>query len=152
MNDQLTIPTQQELLYQKRDIKPVLAGIFLILAAVFGFVLWTIPFTLDDTAFESMINITQIKEMYPEITFEQLKSSVMMCSVIQYILCVVTLLGGILAFKKKVWYIAILGSICGIFTVGTPPAFVSTMLSILALILLLLSRKEFQGTAPQEKI
>ncbi len=46
-----------------------------------------------------------------------------------------------LAFKRRNWIIAVFGAFIGMFTIGV--LFVSTILSVGALVLLLMSREEF---------
>jgi len=76
------------------------------------------------------------------ITIEQLGSIFRICSAVGIILSVFTLLGGVLAFKKKRWELALIGSLMGLFTVG--PFLLASILSLVGLILIGISKKEFQ--------
>ncbi|MEE8564982.1 MAG: hypothetical protein V3S79_01205, partial [Candidatus Thermoplasmatota archaeon] len=51
-------------------------------------------------------------------------------------------LGGIISIKRKMWGFTIVMSIIGLFTIG--PFLLSSILSLIALILIALSKKEFQ--------
>jgi hypothetical protein len=76
------------------------------------------------------------------ITVEQLQSFLTICGIIGCIVSVFTLTGGIVALKRKAWGLAIVGSILGLFTIG--PALLGSILSLIGLIFLVMSRKDFQ--------
>jgi len=63
------------------------------------------------------------------------------CGIVLLILSLVAIIGGIFAIQRKSWGIALLGAILGLFTLG--PLFVSSILSLIALILIAISKKEF---------
>lgn len=115
---------------------PMIAGILLIIAGLLGIFTWSSALALDTAMIESLIP--------PEtpITAEQLQSFLTTCGIIGCILSVVTLAGGIVAVKRKAWGLALIGGILGLFTIG--PALLGSVISLLGLILLILSRKDFQ--------
>ena len=123
---------------------PIMAGILLILAGILALVLWTMPFTIDVSTIESMMDISQYQEIDPTITPGKIKESLIICSTIECIFAVFVILGGILALKRKHWKISLTGGILGVFTIGFPPLSISTILSVVGIILIVLSKKEFQ--------
>ena len=54
---------------------PIMAGILLILAGILALVLWTMPFTIDVSTIESMMDISQYQEIDPTITPGKIKES-----------------------------------------------------------------------------
>lgn len=123
-----------------------LGGILLILAgflAIFGGVLML---TLDasDPAFATTIQtLEEMGGLTHEQAIEQAQASFVICGAIECILAVLTILGGIMALKRKNRNIVLVGGILGVFTIG-PILFVSTLLSIIGLILIMTSKNEFQ--------
>jgi len=137
-------PTAVEQLPQQPTSKtsiPMIAGIFLLIAGVLAILSWVQVLMLDAATVESMIDVSQIQQMYPEITPEQIAGFLNTCAIIGCIISVFPILGGILAFKRKLWGIALACSIIGLFSIGI--LFSSSGLSLIALILLIISRKEF---------
>ena len=65
-----------------------------------------------------------------------------LCATIGVVLSIFPLLGGIMAVKKTHWGVALAGSSIGLFTIG--PFFISTLLSLIALILIAVSKEEFR--------
>jgi magnesium-transporting ATPase (P-type) len=131
---------EQEPFQQQLEItnKPNIAGILLIIAGILAIVSWVSVITMDF----SMIDITQLQEIDPTITEERVRELMTLCGIIMCILSVFPLLGGILSFKRKLWGIAVTGGILGLFTIG--PFFASSLLSLIGLIVVVMSRKEFQ--------
>jgi hypothetical protein len=115
---------------------PVLAGVLLVLAGLLGLLTW---------ASALAVNTSMIQSFLPPnspITAEQLQSTLMICGIIGAILSIIALAGGIVALRRRGWGLAILGSILGLFTVG--PYFLASILALIGLILLVISRKEFR--------
>jgi uncharacterized membrane protein len=74
--------------------------------------------------------------------FEAFQSIIWVCISIIAILSVVTLLGGLYALKRSNWPMALIGSVCGIFTIGFG---LGTILAFVALFVLILCRDEFKS-------
>ncbi len=121
---------------------PKVAGFILIIAGIFAIFNWIQIFLLDLTTIESFIDINQIKEFYPSITYEQLLGFFHTCAIIGIVISIFPILGGLLAVQRKFYYIAIIGSIIGLFSIGI--LFSSSVLSLIGLILLIISRQKFQ--------
>jgi hypothetical protein len=118
---------------------PVLAGIFLIIAAISGFITWSQILAQDVTYFENFIPANA------GISAEQVQQALQLCSIIGFVLSAITFVGGLMALKRRSWGLSLAGSILGIFTIGI--AFSATIFSLIALVILFISRKEF-GTQP----
>lgn len=119
-----------------------IAGFILIIAGILAIFNWIQIFLLDITTIEAFIDINQIKELYPSITYEQLLSFFHTCAIIGMVISIFPILGGLLAIQRKFYYIAIAGSILGLFSIGI--VFTSSILSLIGLILLLIYRQKFQ--------
>jgi len=63
------------------------------------------------------------------------------CGTIGCILSAFPILGGIVTLKRKLRGLALVGSLVGLFLIG--PVFVSSILSLIGLILIVKSKKEF---------
>ena len=125
-----------------KTLFPKIAGIILIIAGVLAILNWAQIFTYDASTLESVIDIGQIQEIYPQMTYQQLNSLLQTCAIIGIIISVFPILGGLLAIQKKLYYIAIAGSIIGLFSIGF--IFTSSILSLIGLILLIMARQEFK--------
>jgi len=146
--DDIKKPEQEELknpLIQSSNNKsfPKIAGILLIIAGILALVYWIQFLLLDITILESYIDIDQLQQLDPTITIEQIVEILNTCAVIECVISIFPILGGILAIKKKLWGISLVGSIIGLFTLGI--IFTSSILSLISLILLIISKKEFQN-------
>lgn len=124
-----------------KSSKPSIAGILLIVAGMLALVTWIGIITIDDSMIESIIDISNLQQIDPTITPEKVKDLLVVCGTIGCILSIFPILAGILALKRKLWGIALAGSIIGLFTMGI--LFTSSILSLIALILIIMSKKEF---------
>jgi len=124
----------------KRDVKPLIAGIILIIAGFMAILTWISVFAIDFT----ILDLSMLETQNVTITPEQLDSLISICGTIGIILSLFPILGGILAIQKKLWGGALAGSIIGLFTIG--PAFLSSILSLICLILLIISKDQFNGS------
>ena len=125
--------------------KPLIAGIFLIIAGLLGILIWSMALAFDPSDLDPLMLQNTLPADSP-ISLEQLQSMIqsilLTCGVIGCILSVITLAGGIVAVKRKTWGLAIAGGILGLFTIG--PFFLGSIMSLIGLILAIVSRKEFQ--------
>jgi hypothetical protein len=116
--------------------KPLIGGIFLIIAGLLGLLTWASALALD---------ISMIQNVLPPespITAEQLQSFLTTCGIIGAILSIFTLAGGIVAMRRKAWGLAVIGGILGLFTIG--PMLLGSILALIGLIILIISRSDFQ--------
>jgi len=131
--------------YQKKPSssfpKPMIAGILLLIAGVLSIIFWLQFLTIDANTIESIIDISQFTEIDPSITADAILSFLSVCAIIGIVVSIFQVLGGILSIRKNLWGIALSCSIIGLFSLGI--AFTSSIMSFIAMILLIISRKEF---------
>lgn len=127
---------------KKTSTMVIIAGILLILAGVISIISWVSILSLDIATIEKFIDISQFQQFNPSITIEEIKGFLTTCSIVGIIIAIFPILGGILALKKKSWAVAMTGSLIGLLTFI--PSIFGGVLSFIGLILLILSRKEFQ--------
>jgi hypothetical protein len=147
-NDEKEKPTEQEKIIP--PIQPssnkisisLIAGIFLIIAGVLAIMFWIQFFTLDASTLESIIDTSQLEQLNVDLTSDQIIDLLNTCAIVGIIISIFPILGGVLAIKKKLWGIALVGSIIGLFSLGM--LLTSSGLSLISLILLIVSRKEFE--------
>jgi len=113
-----------------KTIIPILAGIFLIIAALVGISFWGTLAFLGGAA----LGIPFVGGILGGI--------LLICGAIGIILAIIALLGGVMAIQRKRWALALVGSILGLFLLGWL-FFEASLLSLVALILLIVSRNEF---------
>jgi len=125
--------------------KPLIGGIFLIIAGLLGILIWSIALAFDPSTLDPLMLQNALPPDSP-ISLEQLQSMIqsilLTCGIIGCILSVFTLAGGIVAVKRKAWGLAIAGGILGLFTIG--PFFLGSIMALIGLILIAISRKDFQ--------
>lgn len=125
----------------KKSSLPLYAGILLILAGIFALINWIPMLYLDVETLEELNYISQLQKQYPSITTVQALGFLKTCATIGIIISIFPLLGGILSIKRKLFGIAVACSIIGIFSIGI--IFSSSILSLVGLIILIISRKEY---------
>lgn len=115
---------------------PLIAGILLIVAGLLGLYTWSMALALDSSMLQNVLPADS------PISIEQLQSILVTCGIIGCILSIFALTGGIVAIKRKAWGLAVVGGILGLFTIG--PMFLSSIISFVGLILVVISKKDFQ--------
>jgi len=111
--------------------KPMLAGILLIIAAIDGMSFWGF-LAFAGAAMSSII---------PGFG-GALSAIFLICGAIAIVFGIIAILGGIMAIRRKMWALALVGSILGLFFLGWA-GFEASLMSFIALILLAISRNEF---------
>jgi hypothetical protein len=129
--------------------KPIIAGILLLIAGLLGIYTWISTAIFDISTIDPTI-IEQLRQSGVEITIEQMQNILGVCAIIGIIISIFPILGGITSIKRKMWGITIVMSIIGLFTIG--PFLLSSLLSLIALILIILSKKEFQLISKNNEI
>ena len=125
-----------------KSILPTIIGFLLIITGILAILNWMNVFSLDINTLGTYYDITQLQQIYPNITSEQFLGFIQTCASIGIIISFFPILGGILAIKRKMWGISIACSIIGIFSIGI--FFTSSLFSFIAIIILFISKKEFQ--------
>lgn len=125
-----------------KSILPTIIGFLLIIAGVLAIMNWLSVFLLDITTLGSYYDISQLQQVYPNITPEQFLGFLKTCAAIGLIISIFPILGGLLAIKRKMWGISVACSIIGLLSIGI--LFTSSLFSLIAIIILFISKKEFQ--------
>ena len=128
-----------------KSSKPLIAGIFLIIAGSLSILMWLSLAAIDVSFIETFI-LPELGSMAPEyesivLSAEAIKELFVICGTVGFFLSVFAILGGIMSVRRRMWGFALAGAILGLFTIGF---FASSILSLIALILLVMSKKEFQ--------
>ena len=123
-----------------RSSFPLIVGILLITSGIISILYMGFTIFSLDTLL-GMTDMSQVYQINPAITEEQLLNMLSACFLILMVLGIFPILGGIFSLKKKMYGIVLVGGILGIFSVG--PVFLSSLLCIIALILAVMSKKEY---------
>ena len=126
----------------KKSILPTIIGFLLIMAGTVSFINWLFVFLLDINNLSTYYNISQLQQIYPNITTEQFLNFLKTCATIGLIVSVFPILGGILTIKRKMWTISIVCSVIGLLSIGI--YFTSSLFSFIGIIVLFIFKKEFQ--------
>lgn len=118
----------------QRTSRPLIAGILLIIAGMEGIIMGGILAALGGTFAASMGGLPGGEEF--GVLF-------VVCGIIFMIFGILALIGGIMSATRKNWTIALVGSIFGLFCLGLI-FFEASILSLVALILIAISKDEFQ--------
>ena len=132
----------QDYSLSNRRFWPKIAGILLILTGVFAFIFLIPMITIDIATIQSLIDSGQFQDLGTQFTAEQLREFYSTCAVIGCVLAVFPLLGGILSIKRKRWAITFICGLIGLFTILL--LVIPGVLAIIAIILIYLSKQEFQ--------
>jgi hypothetical protein len=134
-----TVPKTSE-----RSSYPKYAGILLLIAGisaiVTGLIMVVIGYVIPDLW--GTIPMESYGYTGYEITPEFIQTIYITCGAVIIIFSIFMFLGGIMSLKRKMWGLALLGSVLGLFSIGI--LLLSSVLSLIALILLALSKKEFE--------
>ena len=116
-----------------KTMKPTIAGIFMIIAGIEGMVLWGLVAAAGGVLSSVFAGVPGA---------EGLAAIVVVCGAIGIIFGLIALIGGVMALQRKKWSLALIGSILGLFMIGFV-VFEASILSLVALILIAMSKKEF---------
>ena len=125
-----------------QTIKPVIAGVLLIVVAVMGLIVAMVFMGAVDIGL-GMLDSYVVEDPTGTATgmVDMIQGILMVCGVIFMIFGLLALLGGLMPVLRKSWGLAMMGAIFGIFTLG--PYALGSILSIVALILIIMSKDEF---------
>ena len=128
----------------QKTIKPTLAGILLIVVAVFTIFISATLVTIDESTVDEIIEgNSQIQGLMSDASLnnQDLMEIYSTCGTIGIVISIFIILSGVLALKRRLWGIALVGAIVGIATFLI--TIISGVVAIIPLILLISSRKEF---------
>jgi predicted nucleic acid-binding Zn ribbon protein len=125
-------PVQEE---KKKTVIPVIGGVLIILAGLMGLAMGGILVAIDVDDLDTYgVDVTGVTDMVEDILTA--------CGIIAIIVSLIVLLGGFFGVMRKHWGIAIVGAVLGLFVIG--PFFLGSVFSLIGLILVAVSRKEFE--------
>jgi hypothetical protein len=127
---------------KSKSILPTIIGFLLIIAGALAMINWISFFLLDITTLGSYYDISQLQQVYPNITPQQFLDFLRTCAAIGLVISIFPILGGLLAIKRKMWGISVACSIIGLLSIGI--FFTSSLFSLIAIVILVISKKEFQ--------
>jgi uncharacterized membrane protein HdeD (DUF308 family) len=117
---------------RQQTAKPLVAGILLIIVAIEAFAYGGI--------LASGAEIVGAMSDVPGA--EEVSTLLLICGIIFIVFGILAIVGGISSITRKSWALALIGSILGLFTIGF--YFTGSILSIISLILIAISKNEFQ--------
>jgi hypothetical protein len=115
---------------KEQTIKPVLAGIFLIIAALLAFYSGAVLLTAETIADDI------------PLMGDTLSDLLTICGAIFIIFGLLALLGGVFSMMRKKWGLALVGSIFALLSFGMGG--IGSLLGLIALILVAISKSEFE--------
>lgn len=119
--------------------KTTFGGIFLMMAGVLGFISWSnIFYNSEAISMDTLL----LQQFGVDVSVETFMSFLFVCSLIGIIFSIFAIFGGIYAIKKKFFTVALVCAVFGILTFG--PLFSSTILSVVGLVLIIISKNEFE--------
>ncbi|UCE90942.1 MAG: hypothetical protein JSV90_05825 [Methanobacteriota archaeon] len=125
-------PAKEE---KPKTVVPVIGGVLIILAGLMGLAMGGILVAIDVDDLDTYgVDVTGVTDVVEDILTA--------CGVIAIIVSLIVLLGGFFGVTRKHWGIVIVGGVLGLFVIG--PFFLGSVLSLIGLILVAVSRKEFE--------
>ncbi|MDH7508198.1 MAG: zinc ribbon domain-containing protein [Methanomassiliicoccales archaeon] len=115
--------------------KPVVGGALIIISGLIGIVMGLILAALSGEIEE------MLQDMYGPDVISAVEGALVACGVIWFIIGLIALVGGVFAIRRKKWGFAIVGGVLALLTVG--PWFIGSILGLVGLILIAMSRNEF---------
>ena len=126
----------------KKLSKTMIAGIILIIAGLFFVLALTPSLTIDNKTIDELReNDEQFRNQTQNMTNEEIKNDYFNNGIIGLLYAVFLLFGGVLALLKKGWLVSLFCGIVGIIFSGI---FIVIALSLIAFIILIFARNEFQ--------
>lgn len=92
----------------------------------------------------SLIDLDIYSSMNITITPKQIISVMNICGAIGIILSIITLAGGVFALQRKLLELVVVGGILGIIALAPLLIFIPNIISLIGVIIVIISRKEFQ--------
>ncbi|HKZ48606.1 MAG TPA: hypothetical protein VJ397_07460 [Thermoplasmata archaeon] len=109
--------------------KPIAGGALLLIAGILGLLNIVITFAIAGSMLAFMAVIPGAAAI------------IAVCLGIIALFSIFALVGGIVALRRRMWGLALVGGILGLFSIG--PLFISSILSLVGLILIAISKEEF---------
>ncbi len=109
----------------QRTALPIAGGALLIVAGILGLIQWGVVVAYGSAAATIIPGLGAI---------------IVICGAIGIIFSLIALIGGVFAIQRKMWGLALAGGILGLFSLGYV---IGSILALVGLILVAISRKEF---------
>jgi len=120
---------------QPKSQKPTIAGVLLLIAGILAAINYAyILARSSETAGE-------VVSYLPGIDVNTFRNILVICGAIGLIFCLFAIIGGIMALQRRMWALALVGSILGLFTIGFVGE--ASIMSLVALVLIAMSKAEF---------
>jgi hypothetical protein len=120
---------------KKKTVIPVIGGAMLIVAGIMGLFMGGVLLAIDfDDLDQWGVDVAGVGDMVEDV--------LTVCGTIVIILSLIVVLGGFFGVMRKHWGIAVVGGVLGLFIIG--PMLLGSLLGLIGLILIAVSRKEFE--------
>jgi hypothetical protein len=120
---------------KKKTVLPVIGGAMLIVAGIMGLFAGGVLLAIDlDDLDQYGVDVAGVGDVLEDI--------LTVCGAIIIILSLIVVLGGFFGVTRKHWGIAVVGGVLGLFIIG--PMLLGSLLALIGLILIAVSRKEFE--------
>lgn len=127
--------------YPRNSSTPKIAGILLLFVGMLIILHWIYIIASPDFI-DTIMNTGVYNSM--NITSQDLATVFNFCGIIAIGLSLFTIVGGLLAFQRRMFWLACIGGIVGIFAIAPLFLFIPNILSLVGVILIIRSRKDFQ--------
>ena len=124
---------KEEIKYQSS--KPTFGGIFLMMAGVIGIITWIEAQTMA-------MDPLYLQQLGLDISLETFSSFMLICALVGIIFSILSILGGILAIKRKNFLLTMVCGFFGLLVLGSLLS--SSILAFVGLALIFISRNEFK--------
>jgi hypothetical protein len=143
INDFSNPNSEQENLQHSRSKNSMLkiAGIILIIAGIITIIHWVYIMISPD-----FIDILMNTGVYDNmnITSEELAAVFNFCGVLGIGLSLFTIIGGVVALQRRMFWLALIGGIVGMFAISPLFFFIPNIVSLVGTLLVFRARKDFQ--------
>ncbi len=114
---------------------PVVGGILILIAGIMGLAMGGLLMAINTADFShyGLGNLSSLSSTIHNI--------LLVCGAIFIVLGLLAVFGGIMGVRRKSWGLAVLGGVLGLFVIG--PYFLGSLLSLVGLILVAVSKKDF---------
>ncbi|MDD1767958.1 MAG: zinc ribbon domain-containing protein [Methanomassiliicoccales archaeon] len=135
-----TGPTSRSVALAARgSLIPLIGGILVMISGVIGIVIG-LTMAVAAAAIGDILG-DLYGGMYGLDVLGMIEGIIVACGVIWFIIGLIALIGGVFALRKKRWGIAIVGGVFALLTIG--PYFLASILGLIGLILIAISKREF---------
>ena len=119
---------------EKKTALPVIGGALILVAAIIGLIMGSVMIAIDAEDLDQWgVDVAGVTDIVEDI--------LTVCGAITIVLGLIAALGGVFGIMRKHWGLAIVGGVLGLFLVS--PWLLASLLSLVGLILVAVSRKEF---------